>query len=284
MEQDNYSIHDTIINYLYTGKRMGWQDESKYRHYGLWKETLSFLSSIGFYVADDKEIKKRAPILNNDHKWGRYNGLEFKTERYPAGFKIEFYQNINYVNPNGGYYDFDKYKKMPYLMQKQFDLTVKKVSQFFEGKGIINKTKPVCQTAVDKIINDYIESWHHPQKEKFDLRSVDGESPEESYNKKDRDGKDLKNGQVKYFRRFDGYLRRGTVYHNINNMWWVILNKTEFTNIANFDLFDLTENDKRGRLAEARVPKEYAIRKENITKATTNELINELRRRRLAAK
>ncbi|MGL6199882.1 MAG: hypothetical protein ACRC3H_13220 [Lachnospiraceae bacterium] len=283
MEQNNYSVYDTTINFHYTGKRLEWKDESKYRHYSLWKEMLSFLSSIGFYVDDDREIKKRHPILNKDHKWGRYNGLEFKTHRYPSGFEIEFYQNLNYINPHGGYYDLKKYEKMPYLMKKQFDLTVKKVSQFFEVKGIANKTKPVCRSAVDKIMNDYIESWHHPQKEKFDLRSIDGESPE-SYNRKDRDGKDLKNGQTKYFRWFDGYLRRGTVYHNINNMWWVILNKAEYTNIANFNLFDLTENDKRGRLAEARVPMEFIVRKENIEKATTKELINELRRRRLAAK
>ena len=55
------------------------------------------------------------------------------------------------------------------------------------------------------------------------------------YNAKDKDGKRLRNGQIKYFRDRRGRLQRGTIYHNINNMWWVVLNKFEFTNVAAFE-------------------------------------------------
>ena len=62
---------------------------------------------------------------------------------------------------------------------------------------------------------------------------------------------------------------------------WVILNKHEYTNIADFELFDLCEENIRGRLAKHRPSKEYVERKEKIAESSTSELINELRRRGL---
>lgn len=62
-------------------------------------------------------------------------------------------------------------------------------------------------------------------------------------------------------------------------MWWVIANKTEVRNIACFELFDLTPEDKRGRQVRARIPEEYAARIKAIGETKTKELISELRRR-----
>jgi hypothetical protein len=60
----------------------------------------------------------------------------------------------------------------------------------------------------------------------------------------------IENGQVKYFRDYHGYLCRGVVFHNINNMWWVKLNEFNYTNIADFRLFDPTPEDFMKRRAK----------------------------------
>lgn len=58
------------------------------------------------------------------------------------------------------------------------------------------------------------------------------------------------------------------------------MNRYELKNVAGFQLFDLSENDKRGRLKKHTPPREYLIRREQLTKASAKELINELNKRK----
>ncbi len=251
------------------------------RIYELWRETLSFLGSIGFYVCKDKRIEKDYKILSRTHRQGRYCDLEFKTSTYPAGFEIKFFQNVNYENPHGGEYDCDKYAKMPYLVKKQFENACRKIRKFFADKGIEDASEYEPRTAEEKIKWSYVKNWHKPQSSMdFALSDIHGTTAE-AYNSKDRDGNILRNGEVKYFRDYNGYLCRGIVYHNINNMWWVICGN-QVRNVASFDLFDLADNDNRGRSAIVRIPAKYKARRDQLEKATEKELRNELKRRQRA--
>lgn len=274
----SFSLRDTTVSFRQDEEQKGIRDN--YSHYHLFAETMSFLGSIGFYVSEDKNIKKNYPILNKDHRQGRYADLEFKAQRYPAGFEITFYQNVVFENSHGGEYDFDKRKKMPYLLEKQFALTVKKLSTFFLSKGIECSSDPEYTSAIDKIKHNYVFSWHHPQKDmNFSLSDLDGTTCED-YNHKDRDHKTVTNGEIKYFRDYNGYLMRGKVYHNINNMWWVITNERELRNIGSFELFDLSPGVVRGRMKPHKPPKEYTARRKHIEETSTKELLRELRRRK----
>lgn len=116
----------------------------------------------------------------------------------------------------------------------------------------------------------------------FNLTDTDGEE-QPSYNGLDRDKKVLRNGDIKYFRHWNGYLYRGRIYHNINNMWWVIVDKYTVRNIAAFDLFDLGPEDFHGRQKRPVIPKEYQERRKAIEATSTKELVNELKRRKCAA-
>ena len=159
-------------------------------------------------------------------------------------------------------------------------LILKKIKELVASLGDFEDcTRLYPKDAEEWIKCRYAEEWHHEQKDtNFNLRDLDGQE-QPSYNGRDRDGKTLRNGEIKYFRYYDGYLRRGRIYHNINNMWWVIANKTEVRNVACFELFDLTPEDKRGRKARAKIPEEYTARRKAIGETKTKELISELRRR-----
>lgn len=245
------------------------------------KQIMRFMGQLGFYVVKDKEIKKYYKTLEDKYRYGRYKDLEFKAQYYPSGIEIVFFQNLNYENPNGGYYDFYKYEKMPYLIKKQYELTEIKLCEFLKLHGFeIENARKKPKKGMEFIINDYITQWHHPQKEKFEISEIEGQTYE-IYNSQDRDGNTIYNGQIKYFRDYhNGYVYRGTVYYNINNMWWVLLPSGEIKNIASAGLFDLKDTDFRGREAIKRVPKEYAIRKEQLSLCSIKELENELRRRK----
>ena len=243
------------------------------------KDLMRFLGSIGFYVGEDKEVKKRFPTLNMTHRAGGFDDLRFKAEYAANRFGIEFYQDVFHKNPHGGFYDFDKYEKMPYLIQKQYDWTLEKLLKYFEKCGYSIKFQQNTCKGAAFIINDYIRSWHHPQERWFSLKDVDGQTVSKS-NSTDRDGNMLQNGATKYFRDWSGYLMRGKVYHNINNMWWVLMADGQVRNIACFNLFDLLETDFRGRRKTHRPPQEYVERKRQLSLCSVNELKNELKRRK----
>lgn len=230
-------------------------------HWENFKALMCFLGSIGFYVSEDKEIKRKYPSLNETRRAGGFDDLRFKAQYAPNRFEIEFYQDVFHENPHGGFYDFDKYEKMPYLIQKRYDWTMEKLLKYFEKCGYSIEFQTNTCKGEAFIIHDYIRNWHHPQEKWFSLKDVDGQAAKYEANGTDRDGNILRNGETKYFRDWSGYLLRGKVYHNINNMWWVLLADGKVRNVACFDLFDLKETDFRGRKKEHRPPKEYTERK-----------------------
>lgn len=265
---NTFYVHNTTISFV--------NNDENNKHYGLFHRMLNMLSDYEFAVSKDNNV---ANCLKKHSYVGKKGELKFKASRYEIGFKIEFYQDVNFENPNGGYYDFDKFAKMPYLIQKQFQCTVNKISallsQFAE-----NVTEPTYNTAEEKIKHDYATSSIHPQRDmNFALSDLDGTTCDGHYNNYDRDKIIIHNGDTKYFRDSKGYLCRGKVYHNINNMWWVIMNDTTVCNVAAFELFDLSDTDERKRKVDHNPPKAYVERKMMLWSCSTKELKNELKRR-----
>ncbi|MDR0269598.1 hypothetical protein [Paenibacillus sp.] len=189
---------------------------------------LDMMKGRGFVIGSDPRIDRDYPSLSKDHFAGSKGELLFVGEKYNCGAKIEFYQEINTVNRSGGRYDFDKFEKMPYLLQKRFLVECKYIEQFLEEEGFTCDAEPALRTSYDKVFHELNSPDRHWSSENLP-----------DYNALDKDGKRINNGEVKYFRDRKGTLMRGTVYHNINNMWWVIVNKDFYRNLAAFKLFDL---------------------------------------------
>lgn len=254
--------------------------DKKWSHYAILHRLINFMKARGWHIEHDASVHK---IIRKDHWYGKKGDLEFVLARYPRGFGFDFYQNIVFENPSGGRYDFDRFEKMPYLVKLLFLNETRHMKLFMEGIGILDDTEPTYKLATDRIKKDFVNCWHHPQKsmDEFELSDLDGQTPEYSYNNTDRDKKTIYNGQVKYFRDWcTGRLMRGTVYHNINNMWWVILHKTKFTNMAAFELFDPMPDDFQvRRLKKDTKPKEYLDKVAILKGSSSKELINELKRR-----
>lgn len=190
---------------------------------------LDMMNGRGFTIGSDPHIDRNYSLLSKDHFAGSKGDLLFVAEKYNCGAKIEFYQEINVENRNGGRYDFDKFDKMSYLLQKRFLVEIKHMEHFLMSEGYSCDTEPVLKTSHDKIFHELNSPSRHWSSENLP-----------DYNALDKDGKRISNGEVKYFRDRKGTLMRGTVYHNINNMWWTILNKDTYRNLACFELFDLT--------------------------------------------
>lgn len=236
------------------------------------------LAADGFDVQKDPEVDK---IIRHDYYIGKFRDLEFAAKKYQNGFEIEFFQNVNFENPNGGRYDYDRFSKMPRMIQLYFVKFKNKIVNLLKSlvPDICDNSTLSPKLAEEWIKCRYVESCHHEQENTdFDLRILDGQT-QPPYNGLDRDKKTIRNGEIKYFRGRDGYLYRGRAYHDLNNMWWVIVNKYSVKRVAAFELFDLAPGDKRGRVAPLRIPPEYVARKQAISQSATKELVAELRQR-----
>lgn len=216
---------------------------------GLLNRVFELLRHRGFTIQTDQRIAKQYPSLADTHWEGSKGELLFKAQIYPAGFSIEFYQEVNTKNPNGGFYDFEKFEMMPYLIRCEFLLARKYICKLIESEGYENDANPEFKNALENVMYRIKSCCHYKEGKEL----PDYEIP--SYNAKDRDGKQLRNGQVKYFYDYKGRLMRGTVYHNINNMWWVVLNKFQFSNIGAYQFFDIVPgNFPERRIQNKKMP------------------------------
>jgi len=226
MSEINFSIHDTTISA---------RGKEKFT-FPVLKNIFNILEFRGWKIQTDQRVKNEyGESFAKDYWEGKKGDLLFKANRYQAGMKLEFYQEVNVQHPKSGYYDFDKLKMMPYLIRCQFIVEVNYIKSILIEAGFDDTTKPNFKYAIDEVMFRIKDCWHYKDGKELPEYEIP------SYNAKDKEGNHLRNGQVKYFRDRRGRLQRGTVYHNINNMWWVILNKFEFTSVAAFELFDITE-------------------------------------------
>lgn len=104
----------------------------------------------------------------------------------------------------------------------------------------------------------------------------------------DRDGKEIHNGDIKYFRYwYDGRVYRGRVYYDLNMNWIVILNKKDTHVISCWELFDLAPEDNLHRVKDptrSEGYKKYMAHLEKLKAEKTKELVIELKRRGYAVK
>lgn len=282
---NTYSIsrRNCSIAYNNVDERRGTFDRN-YKHYGLFHRLMNFMRTMGYAIEKDPEVLKNYKCIAYCHWYGRKGDLEFSAEFYPAGFIVKFFQNVNFENPHGGKYDFDKWDKMPYTIRLEMIRTMRHVREFMQEFGLKDTSDPVYNDAESQVKLRFVKCFHHPQKDMgFDLHDLDGTvGSAYATNNKDRDGKEILNGDIKYTRDYRDYLVRGRVYYDLNSNWVVILNKNEWIVRSCWELFDLQDSEVRGRFSHKKPPKEYQHKIEILHGMKTAWLEKELRRRRRA--
>lgn len=229
---------------------------------GLFALLINTLRRNGFQIEQDSHV---ASIIRRDYKCGVRGDLHVYASHFPRGSEVEFFQEVVTENPNGGRYDFNKRKKMPYLIRMRFLWEKRCLEAALTKRGFVETTNPEPQTAMEFVMHrrEEIKKFHGQHFY---------EKPRESYNAKDADGVMLKDGDHRYFYDYNGILCRGTVYHNLNNMWWVVVNRTSWNNIASFQLFAYDPNlhparkvDHPERHIKAKLDK--AVKEQNFERA-----------------
>lgn len=159
MNKDCYSIYDTSLSFINNTECNGpdWHKQ-RFHHYALLHRVFNMLRNEGFEIEKDKNVPK---IIRKSHFVGRRGDLEFYAERYPRGFRIEFFQNVNFENPNGGRYDFEKFQKMPYLIRLQYIKYMNKIVRIMNQLG----DRPRMDHLKSKRKNEEVQEVHGRRKD-----------------------------------------------------------------------------------------------------------------------
>lgn len=250
-------LHDTNISI--------WEDVVDEKSLmSVYMTILLHLRLRGFRVIRDPFTKKHYRCISNSHHYARLGDLEATISLSGRHIEMLFFQNLSIDNKNGGRYDFDKFKRMPYLMRKRYLLEVSKLLEMlistygYALSKAFHEPGPIVKRIISAIegihpVTDPLKRFNDTWGSNRFKRDETGWPAVEEYakcnNDKDRDGACLRNGLVRYFRDKNGYLKRGRVYTNMNNMWRVIFGpcRTDTTVRASWEFFELCETDCRHR-------------------------------------
>ena len=205
----------------------------------IYEEILEILKTNGYTVEQGFWNFDKTP--REDENIGAKQRLQYRIEKRRVGFCLEFFdKDKDFCN----LYEFEE---LVYLAKKQFivikEKIINKLKEMLDNLNIVfniefeNKD---FKYAEDRIKNDMVKSWHKPQKDiNFNLSDLDGTSDN---NLKDKNGKKILNGEIKYFRNYKGRLQRGKVYEDINQNLYVLLNRNEYTVVNAKRMFDFEPN------------------------------------------
>lgn len=228
-----------------------WGKISDHHLYKDWLKVCKHFKSRGFLFKTQK--------YHEDNNWGKpYNKVGFKSngvcvllELGGKWITIEVDNISNLWDSENNFWEGydDRSVKLNYLDSKRIELEISKFLKPYPEKEIVKEFK-----GAEFIINNKKESWHSHHKEKLDELGLEGVKFQmsdydlKSYNSKDKNKKQIECGEEKYF--YNGKsLQKGLVYHNINNMWWILCGG-EVRNKASFELFDYAGQPKRKPLTE----------------------------------
>ena len=168
---------------------------------------------------------------------------------------FEMWQGVNTPTrpDHGGRYESNKEAIMPYVLRLQMERTRRRLRDYlcnvmdcytFDTKRRSIYLKPLERTAMDSIQAHYDESSHF-KGVGWDKRKAE---PGMAGNLMSADGVMLDHDQRVWFFDRKGRINTGVAYYNINNMWWVVTGRYDYTNEACFELYtSLPENFRAKR-------------------------------------
>lgn len=227
--------------------------ESEFRK-TVFKRIIQQLNRLGYNMRQDEEHDKQYACLSRYHRIGNKDELQCILKQTGRCIELEFYQDVYNIDRKDGQgrYCFNKFERMPYLMQLEFRRTINRLTKYLQNVfGYQLKTKtgksakcgPGALTAYEWIKQDW-ESCSHYSPE-VGHRAISGD-----YNRKTADGQLLQHGQRCYTTDRKGRVITGTAYHNINNMWWVVSGKYGWDNKACFEIYAVAPENIRQKRNE----------------------------------
>lgn len=198
-------------------------------HIQVFNLILNELDNLGYSIKQQEDI-----FVGPGSKYCRKGDLRLDAKVDNGRIELKFYQNVNAPNrpDNGGRYEHDQHKLMPYLMFLEMCRTQQRIKRLILGNfefsfdhefQIKNKCEvvgPQGVTILEKITADYAEKGISEENLKADDYGYNS-----SYNNQSADKKRITQGQQVWFYDRKKRLNIGKAYYRSNSMWWVVTGK-----------------------------------------------------------
>lgn len=221
-------------------------------------EIRMFMMNSGWTFHQDPRVKKHYRSIANNHHRGKRNDVHFISSCSGRHIEVKFFEDVARENQYGGQYTNDKLKKMPYLRRLRTIVAIRQLRDFLLANGYTETSKVYPAEGYASVMQ------HRAELEDFQGKDFYARE-RQAYNCTDADKIEMHDGDVRYFWHWRGYIQRGVVYRNINNMWWVVTGPYSYHNAANFELF--TWNPAMGRRRKLSPEKIRKIIGEKLAKA-----------------
>lgn len=249
-----------------------------YPHFKLWQKLLNYFKNRDFKIGVNKHVYKHYKILSKNYKVGSKKDLKVNFEINGLGFTLNISNKKNYVEDSSGLIWDDptdnRHTSLTYIERLQEKIEIYKLKNYLISLGFSYIKGDNELSPEEYIIEKLRENTHiHGKVECLDdiRKSITKDSYDYLYNSNDKNNKKIISGDIKFFYSYKtNRLSRGKVYHNINNMWWV-LSSGELYNIACFNLFDYNETLPKKKLASASYIQKLIdknVKKRNYIKAS----------------
>lgn len=230
---------------------------------------LDTLRATGFSMRIKGTFDSQMTLAGWAEGTGNKGDLKVMVECHGRAIEVKFYQDVVMVNRQGGQYDFDRYLKAPYLLKLAYRKMRRRLDLAWQAMGLPVMEKRSCGpmrgmssiVACEQELNRF---------QRWAAKPVPGPD-----NARSQAGNRIAENDVVYFCA-GGRWVRGTAFHNINNMWWVLMPGEEVRNIACFELnhradlpatFQGRQVPERLALAQVKKRLERAVRAEAFGEA-----------------
>lgn len=184
-------------------------------------------------------IKQYGQDFARDYRICAKGDLKGWLETSGRTIKFEMWQDVTpSENRNGGRYDFDKEKRMPYVMRLEMERTRRRIRDYFcnvfsgytfDSKERPHNPKPLTITAMDRVKGKRDEDWL-PEPDIYHSTSADKQQ--------------LQNGMRVYYYDYHGRMGTGIAYCD-GGMWDVVTGKWDYARKGNTELYVNCPGDPR---------------------------------------
>jgi len=258
MTRGNLRISNRYKWLIFDSNIKGESFVAKQPYSDLFWRSINHLKSRGFECSLDPIYEEYYKAISKYHRIAKHDRKQIIVlfEISAIGFSIKFghYKNYPLGNCSSDFvsYYLDQYKPLSYLERKCIELEMSRMQDFLSGLNVQlipdeDDLSPENQIIIKNQRNKHVHG------DITSLEEIQGGMSDYDlkHNNNDANRKKIKCGDLKYFYGYHNgrRLSRGIVYHNINNMWWVLAEGKKF-NIASFRLFDFDEKLPRKQPSE----------------------------------
>lgn len=249
--QNSIYIHNTTvsINFAIRGDNFSLDVP----HYSKWASYIKFLRNRGFKVGANEFYSKDFSCLSKYHKIAEKGEIVILLEIGADSIRAQFTHIKNLWDCKQSAWDSKgdtRYTKLSYIENLKVENEVYRTKNYFSNWASVINDRNI-ELPPEEFIIDKLKTNRHIHGVVTCLNDIKVDMMKDNYNyhhnSNDKNKKKIICGEVKYYYGYDNRLKCGVVWHNINNMWWVI-SGNKLQNKASFELFDFEPGLPRKRV------------------------------------